>query len=109
MGWLDGWTFYPVKKGEPVVHQDPQLNQPDDQNIRGLWTDLLQAIKAGSTPVCDIEIGHRSTNISLLAMVSAKLGGKSIEWDGEKERIVGDPSANQLLRRDYRSPWKYPA
>jgi hypothetical protein len=31
-----------------------------------------------------------------------------VEWDGEKEVIVGDDEANQLLRREYRQPWVYP-
>jgi predicted dehydrogenase len=108
MGWLDGWTFYPSKKGAQEVHADPKLHQPDDQNIPELFADFLQAIKTGRRPVCDIEIGHRSTNVSLLGMLSMKLG-RSIQWDGEKEQVVGDAEANRLLRRDYRAPWKYPA
>jgi len=40
-------------------------------------------------------------------MLSLKLG-RSVEWDGEKERIVKDANANKLLRRDYRGEWKYP-
>ena len=40
-------------------------------------------------------------------MLSMKLG-RSIVWDGEKERVVGDDEANKLLRRDYRGEWVYP-
>jgi len=107
MGWLDGWTFYPANKNKEVIHRPPQLNKPDDQNIRELWADFLQAIKTGRRPVCDIENGHRSTTMSLLGMLSLKLG-RSVRWDGAKEVIVGDAEANQLLRRAYRSPWQYP-
>jgi predicted dehydrogenase len=107
MGWLDGWTFYPANKGKPVLHEEPRLNQPDDQNIRELWADFLQSIKAGKRPVCDIEIGHRSTNMALLGMLSLKLG-RSVAWDGEKERILGDEEASRLLSRPYRKPWVYP-
>lgn len=107
MGWLDGWTFYPSNKKKPVVHEDPKLNKPDDQNIRELWADFLESIKTGRRPACDIEIGHRSTNMSLLGMLSLKLG-RSVQWDGEKEVIAGDPEANKLLSRLYRAPWQYP-
>jgi predicted dehydrogenase len=107
MGWQDGWTFYPSNRGKPVVHEDPQLDKPDDQNIRALWADFLQAIKSKKRPVCDIEIGHRSTNMALLGMLSLKLG-RSVAWDGEKEVIRNDPEANQLLSRPYRAPWQYP-
>jgi len=107
MGWLDGWTFYPAKKGQPVLHEEPKLGQPDNQNIRELWADFLDAIRTGRRPVSDIENGYRSTNMCLLGMISYKLG-RAITWDGEKEVIVGDPEANKLLRRAYRAPWKYP-
>jgi predicted dehydrogenase len=107
MGWQDGWTFYPSGRGKPVLHEEPQLDQPDDQNIRALWADFLQAIQTRKRPVCDIEIGHRSTNMALLGMLSLKLG-RSVAWDGEKEVIRNDPEANKLLSRPYRAPWEYP-
>jgi len=107
LGWLDGWTFYPVNKNKPVIHVEPQLHQPDQQNIPELWADFVQCIESGKRPICDIEIGHRSTTLSLLGMLSMKLG-RSVAWDGEKQVIVGDPDANKLLSRDYRAPWKYP-
>ena len=107
MGWQDGWTFYPSNGREPIIHEDPQLNKPDDQNIRELWANFLSCIDTGRRPICDIEIGHRSTNMALLGMLSYK-AGRSIEWDGRKEIIIGDAEANKLLKREYRKPWVYP-
>jgi hypothetical protein len=40
-------------------------------------------------------------------MLSMKLG-RSVDWDGEKQVIPDDAEANKLLKREYRSPWKYP-
>jgi predicted dehydrogenase len=107
MGWLDRWTFYPANKNQPVIHDPPKLNKPDDQNIRELWADFIQAITAKRKPVCDIEIGQRSTNMSLLGMLSWKLG-RSIAWDGERQLIKDDEAANKLLQRAYRGSWEYP-
>ena len=107
MGWRDGWTFYPSKKGQSEIHVDPQLNEPDQQNIKELWADFVQAIETGQKPVCDIQHGHLATNISLLAMISYKMG-RSIEWDGTKELIVDDAEASKLLAREYRGDWEYP-
>ena len=67
----------------------------------------MQSIAAGKRSVCDIEIGHRSTNMSLLGMLSWKLG-RSIAWDGEKQLIINDAEANKLLQRKYRGEWVYP-
>lgn len=107
LGWLDGWTFYPENKNRPILHEDPQLHQPDQQNIPELWDDFVNCIESGKRPICDIEIGHRSTTMSLLGMLSMKLG-RSVAWDGEKQAIVGDPEASKMLSRQYRAPWKYP-
>ncbi len=109
LGWMEGWSFYKKtdSNGKPEVHVDPQLDQPDGQNIAGLWSDLIESIETGKRPVCDIELGHRSTTLSLLGMLSLK-HGKGITWDGEKQEIVGDDEASKLLRRDYRAPYVYP-
>ena len=108
MGWRDGWTFYPDDAKQAPIHTEADLQQPDGHNMKILWADFIDAIESGRRPACDIEIGHRSTNLSLLGMLSLKLG-RSIAWDGDGERIVGDAEANKLLRREYRGPWTYPA
>jgi predicted dehydrogenase len=107
MGWLDGWTFYPADSRKPIIHEDPSLHQPDQQNIPELWADFLRAIQTKTLPVCDVEIGHRSTNMALLGMLALKIG-RTVEWDGEREVILNDPAANELLAREYRGPWEYP-
>lgn len=108
LGWRDGWTFYPSNDNHSPIHVDPQLNKPDDQNIKELWLDFMQAIEKNARPACDIEHGFLATNMSLLGMLSYKLG-RSVAWDGEAYRIIGDPEANTLLKRDYRGDWEYPA
>lgn len=106
MGWKEGWTFYPVK-GDPI-HQAPQFdNEKDGHNVPPLWADFLDSIQTGRRPVADVEIGHRATSLSLLGMISLKLG-RSIAWDGEKETVLDDPEGQALLRREYRGPWVYP-
>ena len=107
MGWLDGWKFYPADPAKPVIEQKAQLHEPDAQNIKELWADFLAAIETGRKPVSDIEAIHYSTNVSLLGMLSYKLG-RSIRWDGGKETVPGDSDANKLLSRKYRKGWEYP-
>ena len=107
MGWRDGWTFYPRNDRKPVMREKATLHQPDDQNIRELWADFLAAIETGQRPVCDIEAIHRSTNMSLLGMIAYKTG-RRIRWDGNRERILDDPQAQEMLRRPYRAGWEYP-
>src|SRR5262245_15937080 len=105
--WKQGWTFYPANNRGQIQHQDPQLNDPDSQNIKELFADFLDAIKNNRRSKCDIEVAHRSTNMSLLGMLSMKLG-RSLTWDGERELVTGDAEADKLLSREYRKPWEYP-
>ena len=107
IGWQKGWTFYPVNASDPVINEPAKLNQPDGQNIKELWADFLDAIATGRKPVADIGEIYLATNLALLGMLSLK-HGRSLEWDGEKERIIGDEAANKLLRRNYRKGWEYP-
>ena len=107
MGWRDGWTFYPSDSKKPTIHQDAQHKEPDGHSIDLLWADFVESIETGRRPKCDVQIGHEATNLSLLGMLSLKLG-RSIAWDGEKEVVVGDEEANKLLRREYRGEWQYP-
>ena len=108
MGWRDGWTFFPADAKKPKIHEDAQHKEPDGHSIDRLWADFIDSIESGRKPKCDVQVGHDATNMSLLGMLSMKLG-RSVQWDGEKERIIGDEEANQLLRRPYRGEWTYPS
>src|SRR6185437_6854576 len=107
LGWQSGWTVYPAD-GSPPAHQTAVFSgEANSDNIPELWADFIESIRTKRRPVCDIEIGHRATSAALLGMISLKLG-RSVRWDGEKQMILDDPQATELLRRPYRGPWKYP-
>jgi predicted dehydrogenase len=107
IGWQDGWTFHPARESDKLVHENSQLQQPDGHNLKLLWADFLDAIDSKRNPVAGIELAHRSSVLPLLGMISYKTG-RSIQWDGDKEQIIGDPAASALLSRKYRAPYQYP-
>jgi hypothetical protein len=90
-----------------VVHEDSQLQEPDGHNLKLLWADFMASITEGRKAVAGIEIAHRSSVLPLLGMISWRVG-RSIEWDGDRETIVGDAEAAGLLSRPYRPGWEYP-
>ncbi len=114
------YDFTPQGEGG-AVHRDVtyELEQyPEDKTedrlekhvapaIRHHMKDLLAAIQARSKPVADIEQGHISTTSCILANLSMQLG-RTLQWDADKGRVVGDEEANRLLRRPYRKPWAHP-
>jgi predicted dehydrogenase len=107
IGWRDGWTFYPTKRGEKPLHEEPQLQEPDGHNLQLLWADFMKSIDSRRAPVSGIELAHRSSVLPLLGMISWRLG-RSIEWDGARETILNDPAAAQLLTKNFRAPWVHP-
>ena len=107
IGWQDGWTFYPNRDSDLQVHESSQLQQPEGHNLKILWADFLDSIESKRSPAAGIELAHRSSVLPLLGMISLKVG-RSIQWDGANEQIVGDAAANALLSRPYRAPYLYP-
>ena len=110
IGWKDGWTFYPGNGKDPIKHEDSQLQEPngDGHNIGALWADFIAALDEKRQPVANIEAAHRSSTMPLLGMIAWRTG-RSLEWDAEKEMIIGDAEATKLMSRKYRGPWEYPA
>ena len=51
--------------------------------------------------------GHFSTTLCHLGNISYRVG-RSVTFDGARERFEGDDDANKLLRRSYRAPYVLP-
>lgn len=69
--------------------------------------DFLDCVRSREQPHADIETGHRSTTLALLANISLALGAR-LEWDPRAERFIGNPEADELLHYEYRAPWRLP-
>lgn len=116
-----GYDFTPVARGAQGIHKDivyeleqypedktePRLEKHVAPAIRGHMKNLLAAMASRSKPVADIEEGYISSSCCILANLSLQLG-RTLTWDGQKGRVVGDEEANALLRRPYRKPWTHP-
>jgi predicted dehydrogenase len=89
---------------EPMEEKEPSGGGNDD--LTALHArNFLDCIKSRAKPNADVEIGHRSTTMSLLANISLATGAR-LEWDAEKEQITTPKDANSLLHYEYRKPWK---
>ncbi|MBK7599339.1 MAG: Gfo/Idh/MocA family oxidoreductase [Acidobacteria bacterium] len=115
------YDFKPMDSKEKPIHRDVTYEfeqYPIDRTekdlerhvapaIRGHMSDLLRAIENRSHPVADIEQGHISTASCILANNALKLG-RTLAWDSQNHRVIGDEDANKLLQREYRKPWQHP-
>ena len=103
---LEGKALYEYDK-YPEDETEKALERHVASAMRVHWRNFLEAVDARTRPVSDIEQGYITATSCILANLSCKLG-RSLEWDAQKGRIVGDDEANRLLARPYRSPWVHP-
>ena len=87
---------------QPLGASDVHLYESTDHV--GNWLDCIRSRK---TPICDVEIGHRSATACHLGNIALRTG-RTIRWDPVAERIVDDEEAGGMLRRPYREPWRQP-
>jgi predicted dehydrogenase len=67
--------------------------------------NFLDCVKSRARCNCDIEIGHRSTEATLIGNIALKTKSY-LEWDGRAERFTNHEAANKLLQYRYRAPYK---
>jgi len=65
--------------------------------------NFLDCVKSRKRPSADVEDGHRSTTMALLANIALATGLR-LAWDAKAEKTNHD-EANRLLTYDYRKPW----
>lgn len=71
----------------------------------GHHRNFLDCIKTRRLAAASAEVGHHATTTCNLVEISARLGRKA-RWDARMERFTGDETANRLLSRAMRAPWR---
>lgn len=96
-----------TKRGKLEVYDDK--NRPVEPRLRkeppellDHQADFLDAIRNDRRPNADIATGHISASLCHLGNIATRLG-RTLEFDADRERIVGDAEANGMLARSYRS------
>jgi predicted dehydrogenase len=94
------------EEGGDSVYDPNDLTGGGDE---GHFGNFIAALRSGKREdlTCDIEVGHLSTALPLIANISYRLG-RELMFDGSKEKFVGDNEADAMLTRDYRAPYVVP-
>lgn len=69
------------------------------------YQDWVDAIKKRSKPICDVEIGHRTSTVCNAVNIAYELQ-RDIMWDPVQESF-NDEYANIMRSRPYRDPWDF--
>jgi len=118
-GWLQidsggNWqTFFGRKNGPGPTSGDAD-DSYDPMNLVGTgggghFNNFIAAVRSGkrSDLTCDIETGHLSSALPLIANISYRLA-RELKIDGKKEKFIDDKKANEMLKRNYRKPYIIP-
>ena len=119
-GYGHGMAFYGTKgtllmdrSGWKVLSEGQSIPEPpsgsgsDGQMYVDHAAHFLECIRTRQTPRSDIEIAHRTTSALHLGNIAYRVK-RRVVWDRERETIVGDDEACELLGREYRKPWELP-
>jgi predicted dehydrogenase len=71
------------------------------------FRNFIDCVISRKETVAPCEVAHRSISVCHLGNI-AMLLGRDLRWDPEKEQVLGDPSAQWMLHRPYRDPWRLP-
>jgi predicted dehydrogenase len=118
-GWLQidaggNWQTFFGRNNDPGPTSGDADDSYDPMNLTGSgggghFNNFMAAVRSGklSDLTCDIETGHRSSVLPLMANISYRLG-RELTIDGDKEKFVNDLKADAMLTRDYRKPYVVP-
>ena len=71
----------------------------------GHHRDWVDAIKGGPPASSNFEYAARLTEITLLGVLSLRMGGKKIYWDAENMKAKGLSEAEKFIREPEREGW----
>lgn len=106
----EGWIEADYGKRSIKAEHESILKSPIGPNeihlpLKGEKRDFIDAVKTRGQTLADAEVGHRTTSLCQLGHIAIRTGRK-LQWDPDAERFTNDESANRLLSRPMRSPWR---
>jgi predicted dehydrogenase len=108
----NGWIH--VDRGGVIKASDPKIlnEKTGDKEIHlyksdNHWKNFLECVRSRKPAIAPIEPAFRAITVALLGEIAMTTGQK-IQWDPEKQEIIGNPVASRLLGRPYRRPWAVP-
>lgn len=80
--------------------------EPSIPRSKGHHREWIDAIKGGPAASSNFEYGARLTEITLLGVLSLRLGGKKIMWDAQHMKVDGMPEADEIIKEPVRKGWE---
>jgi predicted dehydrogenase len=112
--WIGDLGWIHVDRGGRLTASDPKIleekiaeNEIHLYKSENHWQNFIDCVRSRKPAIAPIEVAFRAVSVGLLGEIAMTTGQK-IQWDPEKEEIIGNPAASRLLGRPYRKPWTLP-
>jgi predicted dehydrogenase len=102
---MSGWELIAEPKKRTSVVEMKRRYVVDEKVRAAHAGNFLDCVKSRQQPVENLEVGYHVTAVSQLGNVALRSKSR-IEWDAANEKVIGNETANGLLFRPYRAPWK---
>ncbi len=103
-----GWEVIPeVKDDKALMEAVPLVEKSGASGLDLHVRNFLDCMKTRQRPAADIEIGAHIARFAQLGNIALRTGRK-IYWDPDRQRLINDDEANELVKASYRAPWKLP-
>ncbi len=118
-GWMEvngsKWQVFD-SKGEPGIGSEGEESNNEVLGYLaapgggGHYANFIAAARSRNKAdlTCDIYEGFMSSALPLLANISYRLGGVSLDFDPVDEKFINHEGANHMLTREYREPFVVP-
>ena len=106
----DGWVEADYSSRKVKTHPESILKspiKPDEIHLplKDEKRDFIDTVKTRGRTLEDAEVGHRTTSLCQLGHIAIQIDRK-LRWNPDAERFINDDTANRLLSRPMRSPWR---
>ena len=115
------WLVFRFAGGVEITHNKPgkenmQIEADPDQPRKpkpipgykgdgGIYGDFIHCVKTREKPFRDIELAVNTISLPHMGIIAYTLE-RSLAWDSQEQRFVGDDEANRFLDRARREPWQ---
>ena len=89
-----GFEIIPEKTSKGVNKCEPVAEKSSNNHNLAHSRNFLDCIKSRQLPICDIEIGHRSTSVAQLGNIAYRTKSHLI-WDTKNEEFKGNKQGQQ--------------
>ncbi len=102
----EGWELIPELENDAYkVPAIPPQSGKDSHEAH--MKNFLECIKTRNDPNCTIENGRLVALYAHMGNIALR-SGTTLQWDETKKNFGDNPSANALIRPQYRKPWVLP-